>query len=85
MPAVRSTVAAGARKTRVEGNLIYEHYPKTCAVTGLSENLKFAMRYEPIKLGVVRAAFERIEPETVTVWLCSDGLWNLRTAHLVFI
>jgi hypothetical protein len=41
---VRSTVTAGARKTRIEGNAVYEQYPKTYAATGLFENLKFAMR-----------------------------------------
>ncbi len=44
LPAVRSTVASGARKTRIDGNAIYEQYPKTYAATSMFENLKFAMR-----------------------------------------
>ncbi len=44
LPAMHSAVAAGARKTRIEGNAVYEQYPKTYAATGLFENLKFAMR-----------------------------------------
>lgn len=37
-PAVGSTVAAGVRKTRVEGNAGYEQYPKTYAAKGLLES-----------------------------------------------
>ena len=37
LPAVRSTVASGARKTRIEGNAVYEQYPKTYANENLSK------------------------------------------------
>ncbi len=83
-PAVRSTVAAGARKTRVEGNAVYEQYPKTYAAEGLFENLKFAMRYEPVELGIYRAAFEKIEPETVAEWVRGEqtGIYARRIWYL---
>jgi hypothetical protein len=83
-PAVRSTVAAGARKTRVEGNAIYEQYPKTYTVESVFENLKFAMRYEPVDLGVYRAAFEKIEPETVAEWVLGEhtGIYTRRIWYL---
>lgn len=68
-PAVRSSVTVGARKTRVENDAVYEHYPKNYAISGLYENLKFAMRYEPIDLGVLRAAFEKIEATEVEAWV----------------
>lgn len=64
-PALRSSVIAGARKTRIENGIIYEQYPKTYAMSSLFENLKFAMRYEPIDLSVLSAAFQKIEPEEV--------------------
>lgn len=72
-PTVRSSVVAGARKTRVESSGIYEHYPKNYAAGGLYENLKFAMRYEPIDLGVMRAAFEKITPEIVEKWVRTES------------
>ncbi len=84
LPAVRSTVAAGARKTRIEGNAVYEQYPKTYATAELFDNLKFAVRYEPIDLGVLGAAFEKIEPETVAEWVRgeSTGIYARRIWYL---
>ncbi len=84
VPAMRSTVVAGARKTRIEGYAVYEQYPKTYAATSLFENLKFAMRYEPMDLGVLRAAFEKIEPETVAEWVRgeSTGIYTRRIWYL---
>lgn len=72
-PAVRSSIVAGARKTRVETDTIYEQYPKNYWTDGLYENLKFAMRYEPIDLGVMRAAFEKITPETIAEWVRTES------------
>ena len=63
LPATRSSISAGARKTRIEDGIVYEQYPKLYGVEGLYENLKFAMRYEPIDLGVCRAAFEKIDKQ----------------------
>ncbi|MEP6923773.1 MAG: Fic family protein [Pyrinomonadaceae bacterium] len=84
LPAVRSTVVAGARKTRVESNAVYEQYPKTYAATGLFENLKFAMRYEPVDLGVLRATFEKIAPEIIAEWVRgeSTGIYARRIWYL---
>lgn len=73
LPAVRSSVAAAARKTRVEQGAVYEQYPKTYAVDGLYENLKFAVRYEPVDLGVLRAAFARIPPEDLEAWIKQEA------------
>lgn len=69
LPAVRSKISSGTRKTHVEDGIIYEQYPKTYGVEGLYENLKFAMRYEPLNLGVWRTALEKIEPETIESWI----------------
>ncbi len=68
-PAVRSKISSGTRKTHFEGGIIYEQYPKTYGVTGLYENLKFAVRYEPLDLVVWRAAFEKIEAKTLETWI----------------
>lgn len=72
LPTVRSKVSATARKTKIEDGIIYEQYPKTYGVEGLYENLKFAMRYEPIDLGVMRAAFEKIDSQTIEIWIKSE-------------
>lgn len=72
-PAVRSSVSTGARKTRAEADgAIYEQYPKNYVTDGLYENLKFALRYEPIDLGILRAAFERIKAREIESWVRSE-------------
>ncbi|MDQ6786662.1 MAG: Fic family protein [Acidobacteriota bacterium] len=72
LPSVRSKASAGVRKTLIENGIIFEQYPKTYWVIGLYENLKFAMRYEPIDLGIMRAAFEKIEAQQLEVWISSE-------------
>lgn len=72
LPATRSKISSGARKTRIENGIIYERYPKTYGVEGLYENLKFAMRYEPLDLGVWQAACSKIEPQTIQTWIKSE-------------
>lgn len=73
MPMVRSTVGSGQRKTRVEQDAVHEHYPKSYAVNGLFENLKFAMRYEPIDLGVLKAAFAKIDVAEIEGWIKTEA------------
>lgn len=69
LPAVRSSVISGARRTRVDHDVVYEGYPKNYATGGLYEDLKFAMRYEPIDLGVLKAAFEQIHATDIALWI----------------
>ena len=71
-PAVHSSITAGARKTRIDRTLVYESYPKNYAVTGLYENLKFALRYEPIDLGILKAAFIKISKHEIEKWIRSE-------------
>src|SRR4051812_7364048 len=73
LPAVRSSVVAGARRTRIENEAIFEQYPKTYATNNLYENLKFAMRYEPIDLGTLQAAFAQIAPKDVEMWIKEEA------------
>ena len=72
LPSVRSKISTGARKTLIESGIIFEQYPKTYGVSGLYENLKFAMRYEPIDLRIMRAAFEKIEAKQLQIWISSE-------------
>ena len=53
LPTVRSEIVAGSRKTRVTDARVLEQYPRSYLPTGLVGNLRFAMRYEPIDLGVL--------------------------------
>ena len=72
LPAVRSKISAGARKTKIEEGVIYEQYPKTYLVKGLYENLKFAMRYEPVDLSVWQAACSKIDSKTIETWIRTE-------------
>lgn len=63
LPAVRSAVVRAARKTIVrDDGVIMELYPYSYKPEGLIGNLKFAMRYEPIDLGVLKALFKVLDP-----------------------
>ncbi len=73
LPTVHSSVVAGARKTRIENEAIFEQYPKTYATNNLYENLKFAMRYEPVELGVLKAAFAKVAIKDVETWVSSEA------------
>jgi len=70
MPAVISKVVRGARKTIVrDDGVITELYPYSYKPEGLIGNLKFAMRYEPIDLGVLNALFKTIDPALLESWV----------------
>jgi Fic family protein len=60
LPAVRSKIVSGARRTVIENNIVYEYYPKSYAPQGLYGHIKFALRYEPVDLGVYRALFGKL-------------------------
>ncbi len=84
MPAVRSSVSSGARRTRVESEIVYEHYPRSYGTDSLFENLKFAMRYEPIDLGVLKVAFAKLDAEEIEGWIQSEitGIYARRLWYL---
>lgn len=52
-PAVRSEAVRGARKTKISDDSILEQYPRTYAPNDLLGHLRFAMRYEPLDIGVL--------------------------------
>jgi hypothetical protein len=58
LPAVRSEAIQGARRTKISGSSILEQYPLSYAPTDLCGQLRFAMRYEPVDVGVLAAAFQ---------------------------
>lgn len=72
-PFVRSIIAAGTRKTRITASEILEQYPKPYQpAEGLAGNLRFALRYEPVDLGVYHAAFARIPKSDIESWIQSE-------------
>jgi hypothetical protein len=57
LPATRSEIVAGAKRTIAADGKILEQYPKNYMPKGLIGNLRFALRYEPIALDVYLATF----------------------------
>ena len=72
-PAVRSEVVQGARRTRIEGQRIYEQYPPSYGREDTPfEHLRFGLRYEPVDLGVISAFFGSIPKKDVEAWVRSE-------------
>jgi Fic family protein len=71
-PAVRSEAVRGARRTKISGDSILEQYPLSYAPTDLLGHLRFAMRYEPVDVGVIAAAFQKIPPADMETWVRSE-------------
>lgn len=72
LPATRSEIVAGARRTIVADGKILEQYPKNYAPKGLFGNLRFALRYEPIALDVYSAVFQALDPHQLEEWIRSE-------------
>lgn len=69
-PAVESYVGPGMRRTEVHGGRVLELYPKQYAPDGsLVSHLRFALRHEPIDLGVLVAALKAIDPGEIAGWV----------------
>lgn len=69
-PHVESYVIAGARRTETNSSNMVELYPRAYA-TGddVIANLRFALRYEPLDLGTLSAAFAAISAATIADWV----------------
>ena len=72
--AVRSEAVQGARRTKISGASILEQYPLSYAPTDLFVQLRFAMRYKPIDVGVLAAAFEKLTREEMEKWVWSEHI-----------
>ena len=84
-PFVRSIIAAGTRKTRITDSGILEQYPKSYRpAEGLAGHLRFALRYEPVELGVYNAVFARIAKGEIEPWIQSEpnGFFARRAWYL---
>ena len=72
-PAVESYVVAGARRTETHGSRIVELYPRQYATDGsVASHLRFALRHEPVDLGVLAAAFKTIGAAHVEAWVRAE-------------
>src|ERR1035441_2720071 len=72
LPAARSQIVAGARKTIAADGKVLEQYPKNYMPKGLIGNLRFALRYEPIALDVYLALFQTLETHRLEEWIRSE-------------
>lgn len=73
LPAVRSFVVAGARRTREAETQIEEYYPPHYSTDGsLVGNLRFALKHEPLDLGVVYRALRAIGPSGLEAWVRAE-------------
>lgn len=80
-PAVESFVVAGARRTEVHGSRIIELYPRPYATDAtVASHLRFALRHEPVDLGVLVAALKAIEPAELETWVRREptGIFSRR-------
>ena len=68
-PAVRSEAIRGARKTRIADGSVLEQYPLAYAPQDLFGHLRFAMRYEPMDLGVLAAFFAKVDRKAFEAWV----------------
>ena len=71
--ATESLLVAGARRTETDGGRTFESYPRPYATDGsVVSHLRFALRHEPLDLGVLTAAFREIGPETLEDWVRAE-------------
>lgn len=72
-PAVESTVGSGSRLTRIEEGRRFEHYARSYDPGDtIVDHLRFALRYEPIDMGVMTAVMRRIPADDVRDWVLSE-------------
>jgi hypothetical protein len=84
-PIVRSIITGGTRKTRITDAEVLEQYPKPYQpAEGLVGQLRFALRYEPVALGVYQAAFSRIPKIDIERWVQGEpnGIFARRAWYL---
>ncbi len=72
-PAVESHVIQGARRTEVHGRRSVEFYPRQYAVDStITSHLRFALRYEPVDIGVLVATLKATQPSEIEAWVRSQ-------------
>ncbi|MDD2704953.1 MAG: Fic family protein [Acidocella sp.] len=81
-PAVESYVIQGARRTEIRGRHIIEFYPRQYATESMvTSHLRFALRHEPVDIGVLVAALKALKPTDIEAWVRAEptGGFSRRT------
>src|SRR6266568_490447 len=84
-PTVRSVLVGGIRKTRITDTQILEQYPRAYQpADGIVGQFRFALKYEPLDLGVYKAAFCTIDRMDIERWVQSEpnGIFARRAWYL---
>ena len=70
-PQHQSFESARRRPRDLEGNVVREYFPASAAPAGNEplDHLRFALKREPLDLGVLAATFRRIEPSQLEQWI----------------
>ncbi len=72
-PHVQSFTAAGTRRTEVGADVTTELYPKQYRGDDSTlSNIRFALKYEPIDMGVMVAALRTVEPDQIREWVTAE-------------
>ncbi len=72
-PAVQSYIIAGARRTREGETHTQEYYPPHYSTDGTAiGNLRFALRHEPLDLGVIHRSLQAIGPAGIEAWVRAE-------------
>ena len=72
-PAVESYIVAGARRTEAHGSRVVELYPRQYATDGsVVSHLRFALRHEPVDLGVLAAALKTADAAEIEGWVRAE-------------
>lgn len=80
-PSTVSIAGASRRRTVIEDGSRVERYPPAYRYDNSAiGDLKFALRNEPVDLGVLNAAFHTIDPEELKAWIHAEptGLFSRR-------
>lgn len=72
-PAVESYIVQGARRTTVQGSRTLEFYPRQYDTDGsVVSHLRFALRHEPVDLGVLVAVLKAMVPAELESWVRAE-------------
>ena len=72
-PAVESYVVSGARRTEDRGSRIINLYPRQYSVDRSPvSHLRFALRHEPVDLGVLSAALSTMDSSAIEEWVRAE-------------
>ncbi len=76
LPLVRSEIVRRTRKTITTADRVLEQYPaaKGYQAAGFEGNLRFALRYEPVDVGVYKALFLTVPRHDVEQWVKKERL-----------